>query len=122
MSPSNDPVHPSAVGENTSVNTSTGGTNDRHRSPELDETYPPQHHAGAVGYGPNYHLGPTFSDKMTGLKEEVKGKITRHPDLVKQGHDRRTGEQQRREREEDMKSDPFADPEEKKEREQAANV
>jgi hypothetical protein len=33
-----------------------------------------------------------LSDKITGLKEQIKGKITKNPRLVEQGHERKTGE------------------------------
>ncbi|KAG9107446.1 hypothetical protein FRC07_008630, partial [Ceratobasidium sp. 392] len=60
------------------------------------ENYPPQKHAGAVGFGPHYaevHGKDTgFAAKVTGLKEQIKGKVTHNPDLVQQGHDRQTGE------------------------------
>ncbi|KAG7095210.1 hypothetical protein E1B28_005985 [Marasmius oreades] len=123
MSPSEDPVHPSAIGENTQVNTESNDQSPSASTPD-DTSYPPQLHAGAVGYGPNYRQGPTFTDKVTGVKEEIKGKVTRHPDLVQQGHDRRTGELKRRERDEDDGVDPFATPgeDEKKDKEQAATV
>jgi hypothetical protein len=32
-----------------------------------------------------------FGDKFEGFKEEMKGKVTRNPDLVQHGHDMRTG-------------------------------
>ena len=35
-------------------------------------------------------------DKLTGLKEEVKGKVTRKPDLVQHGKELRTGELKRK--------------------------
>ena len=42
-----------------------------------------------------------FSDKITGLKEQVKGKITHDPALAERGHDRMTGELKKKELEED---------------------
>ena len=80
--------------------------------------YPPQRHAGAVGYGPEYgkgavclsvFFGPTSTneyqqstgDKLEGLKEELKGKIMHEPDLVQHGHDLRTGELKRKAFEDD---------------------
>ncbi|KAK7040735.1 hypothetical protein VNI00_009641 [Paramarasmius palmivorus] len=117
MSPSSDPVHPSAVGsatEQDSINNSGSGAD--------NQAYPPQRHAGATGFGPNYHPGPTFGDKMTGIKEQVKGTVTRNTELTQQGKDRRTGELKRREAEEDDKSDPFATPEEKEQKHKAATV
>lgn len=68
-----------------------------------------QKHAGKVGYGPNYaeargHVvctpilvdgRPCFnlwlqkmSERIEGLKEEIKGKVTRNQDAVKEGHDK----------------------------------
>ncbi|ESK91903.1 proteophosphoglycan ppg4 [Moniliophthora roreri MCA 2997] len=120
MVASQDPVHPSAVGAapepGTTPNISSTGSGGN------DEAYPPQRHAGATGYGPNYHPGPTFSDKMTGVKEELKGTLTGNTELKQQGKDRRTGELKRREAEEDDKSDPFATPEEKDAKHKAATV
>ncbi|KAL0581433.1 hypothetical protein V5O48_000587 [Marasmius crinis-equi] len=121
MTASQDPVHPSAVGNNTQVSVNDDAQRESSSnmagegSPAMDESYPEQRHAGAVGYGPNYHQGPTFTEKMTGVKEEVKGKVFRNQELAKQGHDRRTGELKRREREDDLNADPFAAPDESKE-------
>ncbi|KZS87405.1 hypothetical protein SISNIDRAFT_419586 [Sistotremastrum niveocremeum HHB9708] len=72
--------------------------------------YPPQLHAGKVGYGPNYATqnGGDFSSKITGLKEEVKGKILRKPELVETGHARRTGELAKKKQSEEDANDPFA--------------
>ncbi|KAL1669891.1 hypothetical protein GGF50DRAFT_94855, partial [Schizophyllum commune] len=85
----------------------------------INESYPEQKHAGAVGYGPAYHDGPvrtvyalailckslttaqTTGDKLTGLKEQVKGKVTGNHDLARKGVERRTGELQKREQEAD---------------------
>ncbi|KAI4527805.1 hypothetical protein K525DRAFT_255134 [Schizophyllum commune Loenen D] len=74
-----------------------------------NESYPEQKHAGAVGYGPAYHDGPrkslttaqTTGDKLTGLKEQVKGKVTGNHELARKGVERRTGELQKREQEAD---------------------
>ncbi|KAF7377607.1 Calmodulin-like protein [Mycena sanguinolenta] len=117
-----DGVHPSAVGANTQPDaTKTQPTNEPEQTNKenvegdhLDSTYPEQKHAGAVGYGPNYRQGAGLADKITGIKEQVKGKITRDPALAEKGHDRMTGELKRKELEEDAKADPFANPEEKK--------
>ncbi|KAI0756467.1 hypothetical protein C8Q80DRAFT_1244393 [Daedaleopsis nitida] len=57
-----------------------------------NESYPPQLHAGAVGYGPEYGKGASTGDKFQGLKEEMKGKMFHKPDLVQHGRDLRTGE------------------------------
>ncbi|KAH7867945.1 uncharacterized protein C8R40DRAFT_1030619, partial [Lentinula edodes] len=64
--------------------------------------YPTQHHAGAVGYGPNYRQGPSLTDKLSGLKEELKGKVTKNPGLVEHGKEMKTGEVKRREQQEDV--------------------
>ncbi|KAK1229125.1 hypothetical protein PQX77_007830 [Marasmius sp. AFHP31] len=133
MTASQDPAHPSAVGSTNqvSVNPDTQQGAAAHEGgidaePSTDEAYPPQRHAGAVGYGPNYHQGPTFTDKLGGMKEEVKGKVFRKPEVAQHGKDRRTGELKRKEQEEDLNSDPFGTAEDKqeetKEREQAAKV
>jgi len=77
---------------------------------DLDaEGYPPQKHAGKIGYGPDYinMTGPTLGDKMTGFKETIKGKILGKPDLVQQGIDRKTGALKQKEHEEDEKNSPF---------------
>ncbi|KAJ7596043.1 hypothetical protein C8J56DRAFT_923898 [Mycena floridula] len=78
-----------------------------------DGGYPEQLHAGKVGYGPNYRQGAGFLDKVGGAKEQVIGKLTRNPDKAAHGHDKMTGHLKEKELEEDMKEDPFADPEEK---------
>ncbi|TFK49667.1 hypothetical protein OE88DRAFT_1646107 [Heliocybe sulcata] len=72
-----------------------------------DQDYPEQHHAGAVGYGPEYHKGATFGDKMSGLTEEAKGKITRKPEVVEHGHEMRTGALKQKQQEVDDGSSPF---------------
>jgi hypothetical protein len=81
------------------------------------QSYPPQLHAGAVGYGPNYKRGPVcfrvatdeskerktdqrvqgIGDKFDGLKEEIKGKVTHKPELVQHGREMRTGALQEKE-------------------------
>ncbi|KAJ6598445.1 hypothetical protein DFH09DRAFT_903476 [Mycena vulgaris] len=111
-------VHPSAVGSNTMPDaTKTQPPNNESTNKEsveadhIDSTYPEQKHAGKVGLGPNYNQGAGFLDKVTGLKEEIKGKVTKNPELVTKGHDRFTGELKHKELEED--GDPFAIPEEK---------
>ena len=83
--------------------------------------YPEQRHAGAVGYGPeygkgavNYHCtkymhamltvmhGQSTGDKLTGMKEEVKGKIFHKPELVEHGHELRTGALKQKQMQEDV--------------------
>ncbi|KAJ4467110.1 hypothetical protein C8R41DRAFT_871485 [Lentinula lateritia] len=84
------------------------------------ESYPEQHHAGAVGYGPNYRQGASLGDKLTGLKEELKGKVTKNPGLVEHGKEMKSGELKKKEEEEDMNNlDPFgtADDDDEKKKE-----
>ncbi|KAF8632644.1 hypothetical protein AX17_004777 [Amanita inopinata Kibby_2008] len=71
-------------------------------SPGGGEGYPEQKHAGAVGYGPNYHRGADISDKFGGLYEQAKGKIMHKPELVQHGHERYAGELKRKEKKEDL--------------------
>ncbi|KIM80141.1 hypothetical protein PILCRDRAFT_822660 [Piloderma croceum F 1598] len=61
------------------------------------DEYPEQRHAGAVGYGPSYNKDAGIGEKITGIKEEVLGKIKKDPSLVEQGKLRKTGELQKRE-------------------------
>jgi len=76
---------------------------------EGDGDLPPQRHAGKVGYGPNYQSGPSVGDKITGVKEQVLGKVKNDPDLVQKGQDRLDGTLKEKEQaEEDSKSNPFA--------------
>ncbi|KAE9392115.1 hypothetical protein BT96DRAFT_1000661 [Gymnopus androsaceus JB14] len=54
----------------------------------VDENgYPEQRHSGAVGYGPNYNQGVGFSEKLGGLKEQVKGTLTKNHDLKEEEQD-----------------------------------
>lgn len=75
---------------------------------EPEGGYPPQLHAGAVGLGPEYGVQQqaTAYDKLEGLKEEIKGKVTRNPDKVQHGKEMRTGELKRKQHEQDD-ADPF---------------
>ncbi|KAJ7901580.1 hypothetical protein B0H13DRAFT_2027590 [Mycena leptocephala] len=117
-------VHPSAVGANTmpdatktepaTDNVAEATNTESVEKDHLEPTYPEQKHAGAVGYGPNYNQGAGFLDKVTGLKEQVKGKVSHNPELAARGHDHMTGELKHKELEEDAAADPFANPEEKK--------
>ncbi|KAI8970914.1 hypothetical protein BD414DRAFT_501589 [Trametes punicea] len=68
--------------------------------------YPEQRHAGAVGYGPEYGKGASTGDKLMGLKDEMKGKVLRKPDLVEHGREMRTGELKKKQQEE-QNFDPF---------------
>ncbi|KAG9311454.1 hypothetical protein JVU11DRAFT_8569 [Chiua virens] len=97
---STDSVHPSSVGANTKPETKSVDYAN-------DPTLPPQRHAGAVGLGPNYPLGPGLGDKIEGIAEEIKGKILGRPELVEHGREHRTGELLRKERERDNATDPF---------------
>ncbi|KAG6875528.1 hypothetical protein C0993_008783 [Termitomyces sp. T159_Od127] len=111
----------SSISSNNSDNLSESA------DPAIGTVYPPQRHAGKVGYGPQYHLGPTFGEKVKGYEEELKGHLTHNHELVEHGKMMVSGELKRREREHDMKSNsPFEKPEKKdenhKEREEAATV
>ncbi|KAG8919567.1 hypothetical protein FRC02_001559 [Tulasnella sp. 418] len=69
-----------------------------------DSDYPPQLHAGKVGYGPHYaetHGKVSMGEKLSGIELELKGKITHNPELVQKGRDKFTGEAKRREMDED---------------------
>jgi hypothetical protein len=54
-----------------------------------------QRHAGKVGYGPNY-AGPTFEDKVVGLKEELVGNVAHNPERFHHAHEVLTGEERRK--------------------------
>lgn len=96
----------SNISTNGTDSSSTNGTDSTSAGAEpVDENgYPEQRHSGAVGYGPNYQQGVGFSEKIQGLKEQVKGKITKNPDLVEHGKERRTGVLKKKEEEEDVSS------------------
>ncbi|KAI0653919.1 hypothetical protein C8Q70DRAFT_926767, partial [Cubamyces menziesii] len=68
-------------------------------APSNNDGYPEQRHAGAVGYGPEYGKGASTGDKITGLKEELKGKILHKPDVVEHGRELRTGELKKKQQE-----------------------
>ncbi|KAI5477550.1 Calmodulin-like protein [Pseudohyphozyma bogoriensis] len=87
-----------------------------------EDGYPVQRHAGKVGYGPNYHQGPTFGDKLEGAKEVIKGKITRNHDLAETGKDRILGELQEKEKAKDDAEDPFAKDKEAQAKEDATKA
>ncbi|TFK37099.1 hypothetical protein BDQ12DRAFT_713724 [Crucibulum laeve] len=63
---------------------------------DVTDPYPVQRHAGKVGYGPNYNISASISDRVTGIVEEVRGKITKNPELVRHGHAVFTGEEKRK--------------------------
>ncbi|KAJ7233859.1 hypothetical protein B0H12DRAFT_1143411 [Mycena haematopus] len=119
-----DGTHPAAAGANTQPDaTKTKPDNEPEATKKenvdadhLDPIYPEQKHAGKVGLGPNYNQGAGFLDKITGIKEQVMGKVTHNPELANTGHDRMTGELKHKELEEDAKADPFANPDEKKQK------
>ena len=113
----NTDAHSSAVGRG--IDPTQNRQSERESAAPTNESYPEQKHAGAVGYGPAYHDGPvrtvhalallckslttaqTTGDKLTGLKEQVKGKVTGNHELARKGVERRTGELQKREQEAD---------------------
>lgn len=70
-----------------------------------EDGYPVQQHAGKVGYGPNYHAGPTVGDKIEGVKDIIKGKILKKPELVEEGRLKKTGEMAERKQAEDDAND-----------------
>ncbi|VDB91632.1 unnamed protein product [Peniophora sp. CBMAI 1063] len=82
---------------NTTSNTTSQTSS---TSTEPEGGYPPQLHAGKVGYGPEFGKGVSTGTKVSGLKEEVMGKVKHDPSLVQHGHDMRTGQLARKEREE----------------------
>ncbi|KAG8705539.1 hypothetical protein FRC08_001623 [Ceratobasidium sp. 394] len=57
-----------------------------------------------------------FGAKLTGYKEELKGKLTRNPELAQRGHDRVTGELKAKQQAEEDANNPFT----KKEGEEGA--
>ncbi|KAI0782732.1 hypothetical protein C8Q75DRAFT_786618 [Abortiporus biennis] len=75
--------------------------------PQENSEYPEQRHAGAVGLGPEYGKGASGSDKITGWKEEIEGKVLRNPAKLQHGKDLRTGELKKREQAEEDEN-PFA--------------
>lgn len=60
-----------------------------------------------MGYGPAYGKGPGLGEKITGIKQQIKGKLSHNPELVEQGQLRKTGELKKRQQED---KDPFQDP------------
>ncbi|KAA1472627.1 hypothetical protein DENSPDRAFT_838955 [Dentipellis sp. KUC8613] len=80
-----------------------------------NSAYPPQRHAGKVGYGPHYgESGAGVGDKITGLKEQALGKVKKNPELVEHGRELRSGQLKRKEQaEQDAANNPFAEPGEK---------
>jgi hypothetical protein len=99
---------PASPSSNTNTADSTETTD---LNPSNNDDYPEQRHAGALGYGPNYHRrtvsnkhkvlsfgrhshrcvnNQSAGEKFQGIKEQLKGKIMGKPDLVEHGRLRRT--------------------------------
>ncbi|KAF5354232.1 hypothetical protein D9756_007232 [Leucocoprinus leucothites] len=93
---------------------SSSGSGSTPTSPSADPTYPEQRHAGKVGYGPNYKQGATMMDKISGLSEEIHGKLAHKPELVQEGREKKTGELRRKKNHMEDEKDPFATPGESK--------
>lgn len=53
--------------------------------------YPPQLHAGKVGYGPEYGKGAGFADKVGGMKEQLVGKMKHDEGMIQHGKERQAG-------------------------------
>ncbi|CAE6475470.1 unnamed protein product [Rhizoctonia solani] len=89
----------------------TTGPSDPPPGAKEGEQYPPQLHAGKVGYGPHYaevHGNDSgLGAKLTGVKEQLKGKITRNHELEQQGKDRKTGELAAKQRAKEEEKNPF---------------
>ncbi|KAG8738863.1 hypothetical protein FRC10_006412 [Ceratobasidium sp. 414] len=107
-------AHESVPPESRPVGTEGHGTTgheDKPPGPPDGEDYPPQKHAGAVGYGPHYAevhgKEAGFEAKVTGFKEKLEGWLTHNPALVQQGHDRITGELKAKQRAEGDAKSPF---------------
>ncbi|KAG6831557.1 hypothetical protein H0H92_009476 [Tricholoma furcatifolium] len=84
------------------LSSDTGNTSAQEAEAQESTVYPPQRHAGKVGYGPAYHIGPTFGERIKGYEEEVKGHLTHDPALTEHGKQLASGEIRRKEREQDM--------------------
>ncbi|KZT57028.1 hypothetical protein CALCODRAFT_496685 [Calocera cornea HHB12733] len=104
-----------AAGESHPRDAKDGADAATEKPPPPDEDYPPQLHAGKVGYGPAYNQKPGLADRVGGLKEEVEGKMTHNAELAQHGHDKMTGELKRKELEGDDGS-PFEGAKEEKEK------
>ncbi|CAE6424637.1 unnamed protein product [Rhizoctonia solani] len=112
-------AHEEVPPESHPVGSEEHGTTDPTDAPpgtKEGEQYPPQIHAGKVGYGPHYaevHGKDTgLGAKVTGLKEQLKGKITRNHELEQKGKDRKTGELAAKQQAEDDAKNPFQHEEE----------
>jgi hypothetical protein len=86
------------------------GEDDTEVAPPPGEEYPPQKHAGAVGYGPEYGEGAGLGDKFDGFKEQLKGKMTGNQDLVQHGKELQTGELKKKQLEGGVRSATSANP------------
>ncbi|KAG0697471.1 hypothetical protein DFH29DRAFT_946396 [Suillus ampliporus] len=115
---SSSTAHPSAVGTNTqpkrrsTVSSTAKAPTQSASEPSStnDSQLPPQRHAGAVGLGPAYNQGVGLGDKISGLQEEIKGKITKNPELVEHGREKRSGALKKKEqKEQDVKENPFVE-------------
>ncbi|KAF5327531.1 hypothetical protein D9619_004368 [Psilocybe cf. subviscida] len=84
--------------------------------PPGEEDLPEQLHAGKVGYGPNYHRGPTLEDKMMGIKEEIKGKLTRNSERVEHGREIKSGKEREKKLTGEDEPNPFANADEDKDK------
>ncbi|KAF8969231.1 hypothetical protein BDZ97DRAFT_1915575 [Flammula alnicola] len=103
---SQNPTSGSAIAADPTTQSTSPSRGDAPRAGEPD--MPEQRHAGKVGYGPNYQSGPTLEDRVVGLKDEIKGKVTHNPDLVRLGHEKLTGEERRKKMIGADEPDPFA--------------
>ncbi|CUA73298.1 hypothetical protein RSOLAG22IIIB_05246 [Rhizoctonia solani] len=94
----------------------TTGPSDTPPGTNEGDQYPPQIHAGKVGYGPHYAevhgKDSGLGAKVTGLKEQLKGKITRNHELEQQGKDRKSGQLAAKQQAEDDAKNPFENKEE----------
>ncbi|KAF8754775.1 hypothetical protein RHS01_06052 [Rhizoctonia solani] len=84
----------------------TTGPNDPPPGAAEGEMYPPQKHAGKVGYGPHY---AEVHGKET---SNLKGMVTRNHELEQKGKERRTGELAAKQHADDDAKNPFQHPEE----------
>ncbi|KAG2067565.1 hypothetical protein BDR04DRAFT_1158900 [Suillus decipiens] len=68
---------------------------------------PPHKHAGTTGT--SHAKGAGLGQKIEGLEEEIRGMITKNPELLEQGRERRTGTLKKKEQEQ-ANEDPFTKP------------
>lgn len=111
---SNDNTTNSPSQSSNAPKSPSGSASQSQAPPDEDVSYPEQKHAGKVGYGPNYRKTPvrcvllsachsstyycpkTLEEKIEGLKDELKGKVTRKPELVEHGRQILSGEEKRK--------------------------